>query len=127
MTLEWLVVRQVVLWESLCSLLQYLDGHSVYAFSANCVNIWQRLKNTHEDNTVTEHKQETHAKMASGGTVREKLHNKLKNYVDPLGSESDSPGFLNVATGLIVSGDVNVDNSVKSGSEQIHDYETVEP
>ena len=53
-----------------------------------------------------------------------KPSNKLKNYIDPLDSDSYPPGLVSVVTCLIVSGDVNVDNSVRIGSEQMHNYKT---
>ena len=47
-----------------------------------------RTKDGHKDNTVmgTAHKEESHAKIASDGTDREKDSNNLNNYTDPVDS-----------------------------------------
>lgn len=76
--------------------------------SSQLRNALAMLKDRHKCSNGTSHKKESKARIAD----RDKLNTTLTNYIDPLNSASHPPGIRNVVTGLIVSGDVNVDNSV---------------
>ena len=69
---------------------------------------------------VTTHKEEKPARVKSDGADSEKIHEKLSLCLDPLDPTDHPEGIINIVTGLIALGNVNIDKAVGIGKSLIN-------
>ena len=82
------------------------------------------MKDKQNNKIVTTHKEEAPGRIASDTTDRQKIHNALHSYIDPLATDTHPPAVLNIVTGLHATDKVNVDESLKIGREQMTEFES---
>ena len=82
------------------------------------------LKDGPSNKVMTTHKEETKSRIKSDAVDREKLRNTLATFIDPLDPTSLPVGMVNIANGLVSSNNVNVDNSLQIGQQQMHEFES---
>ena len=68
---------------------------------------------------MTVHKEETRSRKHADASDRKKKHNKLATRIDPLQADSHPSGLVNIVSGRIPPDDVNFDNSVECGTQQM--------
>ena len=74
-------------------------------------------------NTQENHKEETKSRIASDGSDRESIREKLQLCIDPLDHSSHPANIVNIVSGRTVSDKVNVHQAVIIGKEQMTEYE----
>lgn len=72
---------------------------------------------------ITTHKEESKARIDSDSSDRQKIKDKLQTLIDPLNPDEHPDRLLNVATGSIAPNNVNVDDAVRKGIEQMVTFE----
>ena len=77
------------------------------------------MKDTQNNKTTTTHKEEAPGRMKSDASDRQKINEALQNYIDPLATDTHPPGLLNVVTGIHATDNVNADEYIKIGREQM--------
>lgn len=82
------------------------------------------MKNEAVKKVVVTHKEETPARIIADSSDREKIHDALQAYIDPLAPEAHPAGLVNVVTGSHTAEKVNVDQSVSIGKNQMAEFES---
>jgi len=77
------------------------------------------MKVKQNNRIVTTHKEEAPGRITSDSSDRQKIHNALQSYINPLATDTHPPGLLNIVTGLHATDKVNVDDSLKIGRQQM--------
>jgi hypothetical protein len=85
------------------------------------------MRETRRKTTVTEHKEEMPSRIQSDGVDRAKLKDRLSTCIDPLQPDSHPPGLINIVNGRLSPDNVNVDVSVRIGTDQMNDYQLLWP
>ena len=92
-----------------------------------CAQLKKDIMSLADDNiqiTITTHKEEGSSRIRTDTTDREKIRNKLVTCIDPLHPASHpQDNLINIVTGRISPGLVNVDNSVQLGEQLMKSYE----
>ncbi|KAK2161347.1 hypothetical protein LSH36_118g03002 [Paralvinella palmiformis] len=81
------------------------------------------MKRGSQGKQIIQHKEEMHARGKSDATGREKLRAKLSTAIDPFWTHP----AINLVTGRITGGNVNVDKSISIGTHQMQEYESLWP
>lgn len=82
------------------------------------------MKDGQSNKVTTTHKEETKSRIESDAVDREKLKTTLSTFIDPLDPTSHPVGVVNIANGLVSPSNVNVDNSLKIGQQQMNEFES---
>ena len=82
------------------------------------------MKDRLNNKTTTTHKEKATGRMTSDASDRQKIKEALQNYIDPLATDTDPSGVLNVVTGLHATDKVNANESIKIGREQMTEFES---
>ena len=77
-----------------------------------------------QSRVVTTHKEEAKARIAEDKRDRDEIRQKLDTCNDPLDSAAHPNSIVNVVSGQIGSTEVNVQNAVTIGTEQMKDFES---
>ena len=71
------------------------------------------------------HKEETSARIRADASDRASLRRTLTSCIDPLNPDAHPPGsIINIATGKIASAEVNVDEALQTGKDQMTTFQT---
>lgn len=76
----------------------------------------------------THHKEETKARMKTDAKDRQALREKLEVCIDPLQTDNNQEGLVNIVTGqLLTQPSLNVDKAAEIGSKQMEEFEKTWP
>ena len=73
---------------------------------------------------MTTHKEETTSRIRNDAMDREKLKTTLSTFLDLLDPVSHPVGIVNIASDLVSSDSVNVENALEIGQQQMTDFES---
>ena len=73
---------------------------------------------------VMTHQEETNIRIKSDSVDREKLKTTLSSIIDSLDPSSHPVGVVSIANGLVSSNNVNVDNSLEIGQQQMTEFQS---
>ena len=82
------------------------------------------MRHVQETREATTHKEEMPFGIESDAKDRGNIQQNLEMCIDPLNSDNNPDGIVNIATGRIAPDVVNVDNYVAMGKEQMKQFET---
>ena len=76
---------------------------------------------------MTTHREENESRIKSDAGDRGKLKHTLSTFIDPLGPTGLSTGLVNIANGLVPPDNVDVDNALEIGTQQMRQFESSWP
>ena len=83
-----------------------------------------RTQETFEPTSQTHHKEEAKALIQTDAKDRNALRDKLEVFIDPLNTENNQEGLVNIVTGQVLThSSVNVDNAPELGEQQMEEFE----
>ena len=83
-----------------------------------------RTQEKSEPTSQTHHKEEAKARIQTDAKDRKALRDKLEVYIDPLNTENNQEGLVNIVTGQVLThSSVNVDNAPELGEQQMEEFE----
>ena len=83
-----------------------------------------RTQEKSEPTSQTHHKEEAKARIQTDAKDRKALRDKLEVCIDPLNTENNQEGLVNIVTGQVLThSSVNVDNAPELGEQQMDEFE----
>ena len=83
-----------------------------------------RTQEKFEPTSQTHHKEEAKARIQTDAKDRKALRDKLEVCIDPLNTENNQEGLVNIVTGQVLThSSVNVDNAPELGEQQMEEFE----
>ena len=83
-----------------------------------------RTQEKSEPTSQTHHKEEAKARIQTDAKDRKALRDKLEVCIDPLNTENNQEGLVNIVTGQVLThSSVNVDNAPELGEQQMEEFE----
>ena len=104
------------------------DAPILRGFPLQLCEIWTLLQRTTQEKfqptSQTHHKEEAKARIQTDAKDRKALRDKLEVCIDPLNTENNQEGLVNIVTGQVLThSSVNVDNAPELGEQQMEEFE----
>ena len=77
------------------------------------------MKDKQNNKTTTTHKEHAQGRNTRDASDRQNIKESLQTYIDPLVTDTHPHGILNVVACLHATDEVNAEESIKSGREQM--------
>lgn len=106
----------------------------IWAYSLHACNTvvshldLMRTQKQHRPKSQTHHKEETKARVKCDSKDRKVLRDKLELCIDPLHSEENKEGLVNIVTGQVFTHPtLNVDNAIELGRKMMEEFQGMWP